>query len=151
MTNFDLNSLSRFVSLSQKMVSTTLIKNCKKLNISLFRCSEYSFLISRSLQNHFLKNFLWPILTNFDKRFLLRYSKICKNLKNDLFRCSEYSFQTIFPKSSPWPNGLRHFASLSQKMVSTSSITNLKKTKNMLFSNAQNAGSWTQRSFKTIF
>ena len=51
-----------FFSLSQKIISTLSLKNCKNLKTSLFKCLEHSFLISRSIQNLFLKSFLWPTL-----------------------------------------------------------------------------------------
>ena len=51
-----------FFSLSQKIISTLSLKNCKNLKTSLFKCLEHSFLISRSIQNFFLKSFLWPTL-----------------------------------------------------------------------------------------
>ena len=60
--NFNLNSFWCFASLSQKMVSTSSLKNCKKLKISFSKCSEHSFYLSRLLQNHFLKSLLWPTL-----------------------------------------------------------------------------------------
>ena len=64
--NFDLNSYGCLTSLSQKMVSTSSRKNCKKLKISFFKYSEHSFLISRSLQNRFLRSFLWSTLNSDD-------------------------------------------------------------------------------------
>ena len=112
----------------------------KKPKNSLFKRSEHSFLISRYLQNHFLRSFLWP--------------------NSDL-------------------NSVEHFTSLSHKIVSTSSLNNLPKTKKilfpsakkilfwaqgfnfvtqkfaknwkMLFSNDHNTRFWAQDSFKTIF
>ena len=51
-----------FFSLSKKIISTLSLKNCKDLKTSLFKCLEHSFLISRSIQNLFLKSFLWPTL-----------------------------------------------------------------------------------------
>ena len=60
--NFVFNCFRCFASLSQKMASTSSPKNCKKLKISIFKCSENSCLISRSLQNHVLKSFLSPTL-----------------------------------------------------------------------------------------
>ena len=86
--NFDLNRCWCFVSLSQKMVSTLSLKNCKNLKISFSKCTEHSFLISRSLQNQFLKIFLWPTLNLSD---LECFVSITKKLKNTLFKHSEHS------------------------------------------------------------
>ena len=90
-SNFDLNSLKHFASLSQKMVPTSPLKNLQiteKKN--LLKCSHNPFLRSRYLQNHFIRRFLWP-------------------------------------------NSFERFGSLSQEMVSTSSLKNLQKTEKRPF------------------
>ena len=134
------------------MVSTSSLKDCKKLKISLSKCLEHSFLISRSLQNYFLKSFLWPTwnfirlessLSLSQKWFQFRHSKICEKLKNVFFKRSEHSFlssrslQNHFLRNFLWPNfdlnSFEHFVWLFQEMVSTSSIKNLKKTKKWNF------------------
>ena len=98
---FDLNSFWCFVSLSHKMISTSSIKNFKKLKISLSKCKEHSLLISRSLQNHFLKSFLWPTLNlhclegsvSFSQKTVSTSSlKTVQKTENALFKHSEYLF-----------------------------------------------------------
>ena len=75
MTKFWFNSFLYFASLSQKTVSTSSLKNLQKTKISLSKCPEHSFLISRSLQNHFLKRFLWPILNVNDLKSSVSFSQ----------------------------------------------------------------------------
>ena len=70
----------------------------QKLKISLSKWKEHSHLISRSLQNHFLKSFLWPTLN---------------------LHCLEGS------------------VSFSQKTVSTSSLKTVQKTENALFKHSE--------------
>ena len=84
------------------------------------------------------------------KRFQLRHSKICKKLKNALFRRSEHSFfssrqlHNHFLRSFLWPNFVLNsfelFASLSQKLVSTSSLKNLQKTEKCPFQKLRTFG-----------
>ena len=59
----NLNVLEGSILLSQKTVSTSSLKNFEKKKIFLFKRPENSFLISRELQNHFLRGFPW---LNFD-------------------------------------------------------------------------------------
>ena len=103
------------------------------------------------LQNHFLRSFLWP---NFDlNSFECFVSLSQKMVSNSSFKnqqkTEKCSFQTFWtfvfdlkvpPKpfsSSWWPNfylnSFERIASLSQKMVSTSSLKNLQKTEKCTF------------------
>ena len=62
--NFDLNSFERFALLSQKMVSTSSLKNLKENRKMTFpNAQNIRFLSSRSIQKLFLRSWLWP---NFD-------------------------------------------------------------------------------------
>ena len=71
------------------------------------------------------------------KWFYNPHSKICKKLKTALLKRSEHSelssrqLQNHFIRSFLWPNfdlsTFEHFALLSRKMVSTSSLKNLQK------------------------
>ena len=77
------------------------------------------------------------------KLFLLRNAKICKRKKNALFKPSEHSFfssrylENHFLRSFLWPhfdlNSFELFVLLSQKMVSTLSLKNLKKSEKCSF------------------
>ena len=72
------------------------------------------------------------------KRFQLRQSKICKKLKNALFKRPQYSLlssrklQNLFSKKLPMTK-IWCFASLSQKMVLTSSLKKLQRTEKCYF------------------
>ena len=84
------------------------------------------------------------------KRFQLRHSKTCIKLKNALFKCWEHSFlssrkiQNHFVRSFLWPNfnlnSFERFGSLSQKIVSTSSLKNLQKTAKCTFQKLRTCG-----------
>ena len=85
------------ISLSRKMVSTSSLKNCKKLKISLSKCSKHSFLMPRLLQNHFSKSFLWSSLNLNDLEGSVSLSQktvSTLSIKN-LQKPGKCSFQTL--------------------------------------------------------
>ena len=100
------------------------------------------------------------LFTIFVFELKLRHSKIWKKLKNALFKAFKHSLlssrflKSQFLRSSLWPNfDLRSYerlASLSQKMVSISSLKICKKLKNDHFKR-QNIRFWAQESSETIF
>ena len=95
MTKFWFKKFENFAWVSQKIISTSSIKNLQKAKKNpIFKRPQYWFLSSMWLQNHFLKSFLWP---NFDL---------------NSFWC---------------------FASISQKIVSTLTLKNFKKSENLPF------------------
>ena len=145
------------------------LKICKKLKKAIFKCPQYLLLSSRKLQNHFLRIFLWSNydLNNFQHFTSLSQKMVStssiKNLERTkkcyfwmptIFVLSSRKLQNQFLRSSFWSNfdlnSFWCFASLSQKMVSISSLKNCKKLK-LPFSNAQNIHFWDQAGFKTIF
>ena len=149
--NFDLVIFYVFPNFSRKWFQLRHSKIAKKQRVSLSKWSKYSFWISRLLQNHFLQSFLYPTFNwiGFESSILLSQKTVSiSSPKNALSKRSEHSFlrsrylQSHFLRSFPWPNfdlnSFEHFASLFQKMVSTSPIKNLQKTKKMQFSNADN-------------
>ena len=95
--NFDLNHFCRFALLSHKMVSTLSLKICKKPKMSLSESSEHLFLISRSLQNHFLKSFLWPTLNliGLEVSVLLSQKMVSTLLLTNLQKTEKCPFQTL--------------------------------------------------------
>ena len=95
--NFDLICLKRSVSLSQKIVSTSSLKNVQKLKNDLFKRSQHSFLSSRWLENHFPRSFLWPSfdLNNFG-RFAWVFQKMVSNSSpKTLEKTEKVPFQTL--------------------------------------------------------
>ena len=89
MTKFWFKKLEHFASFSQKIVSTSSIKNLQENKKCYFQMPTVLVLELKAVQNRFLRSFLWS--------------------NDDL-------------------NSLWCFASLSQKMVSTSPPNNLQKT-----------------------
>ena len=105
MTKFWFKQCFMFCLNTPKKGFNFVTQNLPKTVNLLSKCSEHSFLISRSLQNHFLKTFLWAILnlngledsfSLFQKRVStssLKTKKIKKfKKKNALFKRSEHSF-----------------------------------------------------------
>ena len=78
------------------MVSISSLENCKKLKF-FFKYSEHSFLISRSLQNHFLISFLWQTLNSndFEGSVLLSQKTFSTSSHKNLQKTEKYSFQTL--------------------------------------------------------
>ena len=78
-----LNVLPHF---SRKWFQLCHSKICKKLNSALFKRLQHSFLISRKLQIHFLRSFLWPnVDLNSFECFFLTFSKNDFNFVNEKF------------------------------------------------------------------
>ena len=135
------------------MVSTSPLKNFQKpgkcpfqmLTTLVFdlKVAPKSFSTKLPMTKCSLK-YIWMLFSNFlQKWFQLCQWKIYKKPQNTLFKCSEHSFlssrylQNHLLRSFLWPNSdlksVEHFASLSHKMVSTSSLNNLPKTKKCSF------------------
>ena len=79
------------------MVSTSSLKYCKKLKIYLFKCSEHLFSISRLIQNHFLKRFLWTTLNldGLEGSVLLSQKTVSNSSLKNLQKTKTFPFQTL--------------------------------------------------------
>ena len=95
--SFDLNNFWCFALLSHRMVSTSTLKIYKNLKTSLSKLSEHSFLISSSLQNLFLKSFLWPALNliGLQVSALLSQKTVSTLLLKNLQKTEKCPFQTL--------------------------------------------------------
>ena len=91
--SFDLNSFERFASLSQKMVSTQLLKNLQKSQKCPFQTLKtFDFELIVASKRFPEKVDLKTIERFFS--FQLCRPKICKNLKNGIFKGSQHSVLT---------------------------------------------------------
>ena len=89
--------MPHFNLLSRKMVSSSSIKSLQKSKKYVFKQPQYWFLSSRSLENRFLKSFLW---LNFDLNSVWFFDSLSQKmvltlpLKN-LQKTENCSFQTL--------------------------------------------------------
>ena len=129
------------------MLSTSSIKNLQKTEKCFFQTLITLLFGLQVAQNDFLISLLWPKSDlNSPERFASLSQKIIstlslknlQKLENGFFKGSEHSFLSSrllkkhFLRRFLWSNfdlnKLQHFASFSQKRVSTSSLKYLQKT-----------------------
>ena len=159
--NFDLITFEHIASLSQKLVSTSSLKNVQKIKNTIFKRPQHLFLSSSKLQNHFLRRFL---LRNFDLISFwcfsllsqLRYSKIWKKSKKCLFQRSRTflieleeaskSFSKIIPRTIFWFKQFEMLCLTLSNHFLTQKFANTGK-----WQKVQKIQFWPQGSFKIVF